>query len=129
MTMSLESFLDELEKISAAITLTPEEKSQQMLQFAGTGAATYPAVSALASKIQSGRWLDSGAKSPSRWLAGKATQGLLFGGALPAIRHAIERANVGKARSRMEAEREMVRLAPGGVQQTLQSLPEVDHAG
>lgn len=123
MTLSIESFLDEMKKISAASRLTSSEKRKQMLQFAGLGAVAVPSMTSAISKIQSGRWIPSAAKSPRRWLAGAVGQGLFWGGALPTLQHGIARANIRKAKDRVAAEKTLRQLTPGGVQRTLSQLP------
>ena len=113
--------LDELTKIS--IKLTPGEKRQQAVQFAGLGLATVPAMSAVTNKIQTGKWLPSSAKSPKRWLAGALAQGLFWGGALPAAHHLLARRNLSRAAEDRSAAKELKSLAPEGVSQALKTLP------
>ena len=124
--MSLDSFLDELEKIAAAVTLSPEEKRKQMFQFTGLGAVMVPTLSSAVSKMQTGKWIPSSAKSPKRWLGGALAQGLFWGGMLPTMQHAIARSNVDKAKARVAATKELQQLAPSGVHQVLKPLPATD---
>jgi hypothetical protein len=121
MTLSLESFIDELEKISAAVQLTPGEKRRQALQFAGLGVATLPQLAMAQQKIRTGRWLPKSGRG--RFLAAAGLGGLFWGGMLPHLQHGIARTNISKAQARLAAEREMRALAPGGVQQTVKRLP------
>lgn len=124
MTLSLGSFIDELEKISAAVRLSPGEKRRQALQFAGLGVTALPGLAMAQQKIRSGRWLPNAGRG--KFLGAAALGGLFWGGALPYLQHGIARANIAGARSRMAAEKEMRTLAPGGVrgvQRAVKSLP------
>jgi len=116
---SLHSFIDELEKI--AVQLTSDEKKRQALQFAGLGAVTVPAMSALSSKMMTGKW-----KPPSvswkRWLPASVATGLFWGGGIPALQHQIARANIRKAEDRVEAQKELKKLAPSGVREALKTV-------
>lgn len=125
MTLSLESFIDELEKISAAVRLSPEEKRHQALQFAGLGVTALPGLAMAQQKIRTGGWLPKGT-SRGRFLGAAGLGGLFWGGALPYMQHGIARANISRARGRMAAEKEMRALAPGGVrgvQKAVKALP------
>jgi hypothetical protein len=95
--VSFMALVDELEKIS--VELSPGEKAKQTAQFAGLGALTSPALSALTSKIEHGTWLAPGTNK-GRWLGARLVRGALVGGALPAIRHHIERRNLETAKAR-----------------------------
>lgn len=97
-----DSFFDELEKI--AVRLTKSERKVQAAKFTGLGAVTAPAVSALRNKIVSGKAIPKGT-NPLRWAAGQAISGAVVGGALPAVRHQVERQSQDKARERLRAAR------------------------
>lgn len=116
------TFFDELEKI--AVTMTPEEKRRQALQFAALGMGTIPTMSALSSKIMTGKWLPAGV-GLRRWLPATAATGLFWGGALPALQHAIARTNIHKAQARLQAEKELRRLAPRGVGAVIKKAPAI----
>jgi hypothetical protein len=120
--ISVDSFIDELQKIAKEVELSPEEKRRQALQFAALGTATVPAMGALSSKMMTGKWMPKGV-SPRRWLPAAAATGLFWGGALPTMQHMIARKNIRSAGNRVAAEREMQRLAPTGVAETLKSAP------
>jgi hypothetical protein len=124
MTLSLESFFDELEKISA-VNLTTGEKRKQMAQFAGLGAVTLPALALSQEKVRTGRWFPKGV-SKKRTLGAAAIGGLFWGGALPLVRRAIAKSNVNEAKDRIAAGRELRKLAPEGVGSALKSLPAKD---
>jgi hypothetical protein len=124
MTLSLESFVDELEKISAEVGLTPGEKRRQAAQFAGLGVTTLPALASIQERVRTGRWLPKSGRG--RFLAAAGLGGLFWGGALPHLQHGIARTNIAKARARMAAEKEMKALVPGGVrgvQRAVKQLP------
>ena len=99
---SFEAFVDELAKI--AVELTPQERGVQALQFGGLGAIATPMISALTNKIESGTFLPPGV-SKGRWLGARMVGGALTAGALPVVRHHIERSNLQAARTRQRAER------------------------
>jgi hypothetical protein len=126
MTLSLESFVDELEKISAEVTLSPGEKRRQALQFAGLGVAALPALAMAQQKIRSGGWFPKGV-GRGRFLGAAGLGGLFWGGALPYLQHGIARANIARARARAAAEQEMKTLVPGGARgaQTIKAPPAV----
>lgn len=109
MSDPLKSFFDELEKISREVQLNPSEKRQQAVQFAGLGLSTIPAMEALKSKIQTGKWVPRG-MTGKRFLAGAGLGGIFWGGALPFAHHLIARRNIEKAESRRDAERELKKL-------------------
>jgi len=118
MTLSLGAFI----KAAAPARLNSEERRRQALQFAGLGMGTLPALALAQQQIKSGRWIPKGV-TPRRFLGAAALGGAFWGGALPAIQHGIAQTNLGKARARVQAAKEMKALAPGGVQQALQQLP------
>ena len=99
----LSPFLDELEKI--AVKLTQGEERGQTAKFTGLGAAALPAITGLKNLIQEGRVTPKG-MGKGRWLVGNMVGGALMGGALPAMRHQLERQTQDKARARQRAERE-----------------------
>ena len=124
MTLSLESFIDELEKISAAVSLSPEERRRQAFQFAALGLGTVPGLALAQERIRTGRWIPKSGKG--RFLAAAGLGGAFWGGLLPTLQHGIARTNIGKAQSRVAAEKEMRSLAPGGVrgvQRAVKKLP------
>ena len=96
-------FLDELEKI--AVKLTSGEERGQTAKFTGLGAAAMPAISGVKNLIQEGRLIPKG-MGKGRWLAGNVISGALMGGAMPAMRHQLERSTQDRARARQRAERE-----------------------
>jgi hypothetical protein len=98
------------ELIKAAVALNKSEKRRQALQFGALGAVSGPAITALSNIVQKGKPLPEGVKSIPRWLAGSMTAGALFGGAVPLVRHQLERniqADAGERlrRARQRAER------------------------
>lgn len=105
--IDIDAFVDELEKL--AVRLNKSESRNQALQFAGLGAASMPIVQGLSNFIQRGRIIPKGGVSPGRWLAGNIVAGTLAGGAVPALRHAIERRTQEKARTRRREARLGVR--------------------
>jgi hypothetical protein len=96
----LEPFFDELGKI--ATELSPQERRNQYLQFAGLGALTGPVMSGIGNLIEHG-----GIKPPDvtggKWLASRMVTGAIGMGALPIIRHHIERTNLAQARQAQKA--------------------------
>jgi hypothetical protein len=84
------SFLDEMGKVAAA-TLNKSEKRRQVLQFGALGALSGPVVGSAVNMIQKGSPVPTGAKSIPRWLLGSMLSGAVFGGAVPVIRHSLER--------------------------------------
>ena len=120
--ISVDSFIDELQKI-AAVELSPEEKVRQSLQFAALGGVTMPAVQGLRSRMLSKSW--TGGARPGRWLPAQAVTGMLVGGALPTARHMIARSNINTAKHRVAAEREARKLVRGGMQENLRAAQDV----
>lgn len=107
------SFLDEMSKVAAA-TLNRKEKARQALQFGALGAISGPVVGAVSNIIQKGKPLPEGVKSIPRWLAGSMATGAIFSGAVPVIRHGLERniqreANERVRRLKQQAERKALR--------------------
>ena len=100
--MNVDAFFDELSKLAAR--LNKKERRGQAAQFAGLGAAAMPLAQGLSNVIQTGKLIPKGIK-PGRWLAGNIVSGALAGGAVPAIRHAIERKSQEKARTRRKESR------------------------
>jgi hypothetical protein len=98
---SWEAFIDELEKIG--VELNQSEKRHQALQFAGMGAVAAPAIRAVQHKIEHGSFLP--ATNAKRWLGASVVGGALSMGALPIVRHHIERKNLESARARARTER------------------------
>ena len=96
------SFADELEKISK---LTNDEERHQALQFAGLGAVATPVISGLANYITHGKVSPWG--KFRRWLPAQMIAGTLAGGALPTIRHMLERSNLRSSRARQELQRQL----------------------
>lgn len=123
---SLNSFIDELEKISAQ--LNAAEKRQQALQFAGLGAVTVPAMAAASNKMMTGKWLPSGVpgktglKRFGRWAPAAVATGLFWGGALPSIQHMLAQRNLRKAGDRVESQQVLKKLAPGGVHSAVKQV-------
>ncbi len=95
--MNVDAFMDELAKLGAR--LSKGEQRSQTAQFAGLGAAAMPIVQGLSNVIQTGRFIPKGV-GKGRWLAGNLVAGTLAGGAVPALRHAIERKSQEKATAR-----------------------------
>jgi hypothetical protein len=107
------SFLDEMTKVSAA-ELNPRERTRQAIQFGLLGAASGPVVGAINNIIQKGHPLPEGVRSIPRWLAGAAATGAIFSGAVPVLRHHLERniqlqANNRVRRARIRAEKRSMR--------------------
>lgn len=96
------AFVDELEKV--AVELTKSEKARQAAQFALLGGVSGPAMSAIINKIQLGRVVPNWT-TPKKWVASKATEGLIVGAALPLIRHGIERKAQTRATERLRRTR------------------------
>jgi hypothetical protein len=109
------SFSDELEKIAR---LTKADERRQALQFAGLGAAAAPVVSGITNLLSYGRISPWG--KVGRWLPAQVVGGALAGGALPAVRHAVERQNVRAAKARQDVKRELAQAKAVGVK-----VPEV----
>jgi hypothetical protein len=102
------SFLDEMTKVATA--LNKKERRRQAFQFGALGAASGPAIAALSNIIQKGKPLPEGVKSVPRWLAGSMAAGALFSGAIPMVRHQLDRsiqaeASARQRRARLRAER------------------------
>ena len=102
------SFLDEMTKV--AVALNKKERRRQAIQFGALGAVSGPTIAALSNVIQKGKPLPEGVKSIPRWLAGSMAAGALFSGAIPLVRHQLERsiqaeANDRQRRARLRAER------------------------
>jgi hypothetical protein len=131
----IEAFYDEMEKIS--VSLTSEEKRKQMLQFAGLGAVAAPVISGATNLVTHGAVSPFQKSLFRRWLPGQVVSGALAAGAIPAAQHALAQRNLGVARSRVKAEREMKRLVPvemktrtdQGQALVTQPIPEVPDAG
>ncbi len=120
---------EELIKIS--VRLTKGEKRRQALQFAGLGVTALPTLAATQSKIMTGRWIPKGTR-PHRFLGAAALGGAFWGGALPTFQHMIARSNIHKSQRRLEAQRELKRLAPEGPATAVRQLsitPELSNAG
>jgi hypothetical protein len=120
------SFVDELGKIAAVedeVALTPEEKRREALQFAGLGMATVPLMQAASSKVMTGRWLPKDVRF-RRWLPAALAGGLFWGGAMPAIRHGLSRANIQGARNRYNAQQELRSLGKRNVESVIKKAPE-----
>jgi len=103
------SFLDEMSKVAAA-ALTKKERRRQALEFGALGMLSGPVVGSTINLISKGRPLPEGVKSIPRWLLGSMAGGALVSGAIPAVRHSLERniqqqANERARRKRMRAER------------------------
>ena len=113
-------FFDELEKLG--VRLTKGEEREQALQFAGLGAVAIPSMSAVQSKMQTGKWVPAGipGKTPlsrfGRWLPGAAATGLFWGGALPTIQHALARKNIEKAKARRAGQKALELARPREVE-------------
>lgn len=108
------SFLDEMTKVAAA-ALTKKEKRRQAVEFGILGALSGPAVGSTVNLIQKGRMLPEGVKSVPRWLAGSMAGGALLSGAIPVVRHALERSTQLKANDRVRRRRmRLERLGQAG---------------
>lgn len=102
------------ELVKLAKLMNQEEERRQAAQFAGLGTVAVPAVSAARGLIEHGKPLPSGSK-PGRWLAGQAITGAVLGGALPQIRHALERKNLRGARDRRDAAKLVAAASEAGL--------------
>jgi len=111
MKLEMQAFFDELEKI--ALKLSPDEERQQLGQFAGLGAATMPVIGGLSNMVQKGH--PTGGVPLKRWLPAQVLTGALLGGAMPAVRHAMERKNVDNAKARRMVARELLDAKSMGV--------------
>jgi len=109
MKSGLTHIVDRFEKIAKETQLTPSEKRQQAIQFAGLGMAALPAIESVKSRIQQGSWIPKG-MTRGRFLAGSALGGLFWGGLLPAAHHRIARYNLRNAEIRADAEKELKNL-------------------
>ena len=109
--ISIDAMFDELEKLAAR--LNEQERRAQAGKFTALGAAAVPAVTGLTNLISEGRVVPKGIK-PGRWIAGQAVGGAIAGGALPSIRHHIERSSQEQAKSRLRAAREAREAARAG---------------
>lgn len=96
------SFLDEMEKLAGS--LTKDEQRRQALQFGALGTLSGPVVSSAVNYIQRGKMLPAGVKSVPRYVAGSMAGGALISGAIPAVRHALERNMQRQARLRRQQE-------------------------
>jgi len=91
-------FVDELSKI--AVQLTKKEKGKLYAQYAGLGAISYPAVIALANRIEKGHFIPP-TSTKSKWLAANVFKGIVGGAAIPAARLHLIRRTEDKARERI----------------------------
>ncbi len=108
------SFLDEFEKI--AVRLNKEERRRQAIQFGLLGGMAGPVIGAVRNLIQLGKIVPPWTTRP-RWLVSQAAAGFGIGGALPIIRHQIERNTQEHARERLRRKRisqTLKRVLPGG---------------
>jgi hypothetical protein len=94
------SFLDEMSKVAAA-SLTKGEKRRQAIQFGALGMLSGPVISGVSNMISKGRLLPEGTKSVPRWLASTMATGALVSGAIPVIRHGLERGIQARANERL----------------------------
>lgn len=117
MRMWIPSFTDELEKISR---LTDEEERRQALQFAGLGAIATPVISGVTNLITHGKVSPWG--SFRRWLPAQMVAGTLAGGALPTMRHMLERSNLRSSQARQELQKQLSEERSAG---TISKLPKV----
>ena len=86
--------------------LSPEEERSQAGQFAGLGAAAMPLIAGASNLIQKGNI--GGGVPMKRWLPAQILTGAAFGGALPAVRHALERKNLDQAQSRRSVAKDLL---------------------
>jgi hypothetical protein len=94
------SFLDEMSKVASA-SLNKREKRRQAIQFGALGMLSGPVIGGVANMISRGRPLPEGVKSVPRWLASTMATGALVSGAIPAIRHGLERNIQSEANERL----------------------------
>ena len=85
--------------LKAAVSLTPEEKRRQALQFSSLGLGTIPLLAVAQNRIREGRWLPKTGRG--RFLAAAGLGGAFWGGLLPTLQHGIAQANLSKARARV----------------------------
>lgn len=85
--------------------LNRREERNQALQFAGMGSLAVPVSSAVSNLIEKGH--PTGGASLKRWLPARLAGGALAFGALPAVRHALERRNIQKSNLRRQLEKEL----------------------
>jgi hypothetical protein len=116
----LPSFYEELTKIASE---SPKDQStgKQLLQFGALGAATGPAIGGLSNWIQRGTFTPPDIKL-KRWIPAQMVTGALLGGALPAVRHLIERRNDDALKNRALASKMLRKLAPEGPQEALNKI-------
>ena len=114
----LPSFADEFVKIAV---LSGEDEKRQALQFAGLGGVAAPLISGAKNLISYGKVSPFG--KLKRWLPAQIAGGALTGGALPTIRHALERKNVRLSKAREDVQKELGQLQSQGV-----NLPVVSDA-
>lgn len=115
MNNSFSAFIDELEKI--ADRLTKSEQRERDVKFTALGTASGPVIAGLSGAIKGGHGslgknITQGARV-SRWLPATMGTGFLVSGAIPAIRHQIERDIIADARDRRTQERKAKSLVSG----------------
>ena len=91
-----------LEKLG--VQLTEKEKKERAVKFTALGTASGPVIAGTSGLIRGGKGdtiknITQGARL-SRWLPATMVTGALVSGAVPAIRHQIERGIVEKAKDR-----------------------------
>jgi hypothetical protein len=91
-------FVDELTKI--AVQMTKKEEGKLYAQYAGLGAVSYPAIRAVANKIESGHVVSPG-NSKAKWLVGSVLRGTAGGALIPALRLHLVKRMENKARDRL----------------------------
>ena len=106
---TINGFVDELEKISER--LTKEEKRDRALKFTAIGTLSGPAISGAAGAIKGGQGsflknITQGTKL-RRWAPATMATGALVSGAVPAVRHAVERDILEGARERRALARKL----------------------
>jgi len=99
----LPSFMDEMEKV--AVELDPQQQRRQAAQFTALGAGTGIAAGVAKNVIEHGKVFAPGTASKGRWALAHGATGALMAGAVPAVRHHIERQNVQQAIQKRRAQR------------------------
>lgn len=99
---TFQGLMDELEKISAR--LTDAEKRERAIKFTTLGTLSGPVIAGASGAIRGGHGglmknVTQGTKL-RRWLPATLATGALVSGAVPALRHAVERDILENARER-----------------------------
>ena len=68
--------------VKTAVQMTKKEKGKLYAQYAALGGVSYPAIRAIAQKVETGHFVPPG-NSKARWLAGSVLRGVAGGAAIP----------------------------------------------